>query len=131
MSAFCRDMEQKFKLEEVLSPTKFLREEMRQIPRSDTRKSAMKNDVKACLISSKNYNEFQASMKARNYDVIRGRGIAFIDSKGVYAKGSELGYSLATIEKILQLSLHQKQTLFIKARPKGFLQKNTPNYGQR
>ncbi len=35
----------------------------------------------------------------------------------MYVKGSELGYSLAKIEKILQLALYQKQTLFIKAKP--------------
>jgi len=31
----------------------------------------------------------------------KGRGIAFIDQKGVRIKGSEVGYSLSKIEKIL------------------------------
>lgn len=50
-------------------------------------------------------------MKGKSYQVIKGRGISFIDSKGVYLKGSELGYSLAKIENILQLSAHDKEAL--------------------
>jgi hypothetical protein len=48
----------------------------------------------------------------------------------VYVKGSELGYSLATIEKILQLSLYQKQTLFIKAKPEQLLPKKGNHFKQ-
>ncbi len=91
MSAWCREMEQKYNLQQVLSPRKFLSKEMRQIPRFDARKTVMKNDV----------------------------------------KGSELGYSLATIEKILQLSLQQKQTLFINGIPKELLQKNGLKFNQK
>src|SRR5664280_1429835 len=131
MSAYCREMEQKYSLQQVISPRKFLSKEMSQIPRFDARKTVMKDDVKECLISCKNYNEFEASMKQKSYQVIKGRGIAFIDSKGVYVKGSELGYSLATIEKILQLSLQQKQALFNKAKPKELLQKNDLKFNQK
>src|SRR5439155_10287830 len=59
--------------------------------------------------------DFEAFMKQKNYKVLKGRGIAFIDSKGVYVKGSELGYSLAKIEKILELSMNQKQALLLKS----------------
>jgi Relaxase/Mobilisation nuclease domain len=130
MAAWCRQMEQKYNLQQVLSPRKFLSKEMRQIPRSDARKEAMKNDVKVCLVSSKNYNEFEAFMKQKSYQVIKGRGIAFIDSKGVYVKGSELGFSLAKVEKILQLSLYQKQTLFNTAKPQELLQKTGAHFKQ-
>ena len=41
-------------------------------------------------------------MKEKKYQVIKARGIAFIDEKKVYVKGSELGYSLKTIERILE-----------------------------
>src|SRR5690606_31627967 len=34
--------------------------------------------------------------------VIKGRGIAFRDEKKVYAKGSELGYPLQKIERLLE-----------------------------
>ena len=57
-------------------------------------------------------------MKEKRYQIIKGRGIAFIDDKKVYVKGSELGYPLKTIERILEQNrlnvsrqnvLHQKQ----------------------
>ena len=130
MAAWCREMEQKYNLQQVLSPRKFLSKEMRQIPRSDARKTTLKNDISECLVSSKNYHEFEALMKQKSYQVIKSRGIAFVDNKGVYVKGSELGYSLATIEKILQLSLYQKQTLFIKAKPEQLLPKKGNHFKQ-
>jgi len=111
MASYCRQMEQKYGLQKVLSPGKFLSKEMRQIPRSDSRKEAIKNDVKMCLLTSKNYTEFEANMKRKSYQVSKGRGIAFIDSKGVYVKGSQLGYSLARIENILALQEKQKQNI--------------------
>jgi hypothetical protein len=130
MAAWCREIELKYKLQQVLSPRKFLSKEMRQLPRSDTRKMTLKNDISECLVSSKNYHEFEALMMQKSYQVIKSRGIAFIDSKGVYVKGSELGYSLATIEKILQLSLYQKQTLFIEANPEQLLPKKGTYFKQ-
>ena len=66
-------------------------------------------------------------MKQKSYQVIKGRGIAFIDSKGVYVKGSELGYSLARIEKMLQLSQQQKQTILLKPNQNVLLQKHSMN----
>ncbi len=42
----------------------------------------------------------------------------------------QLRYSLATIEKILQLSLYQKQTLFIKAKPEQLLPKKGNHFKQ-
>ena len=50
-------------------------------------------------------------MKQKNYQVIKGRGIAFIDEKWVYVKGSSLGYSMATIQKILRQSQALKDTI--------------------
>jgi hypothetical protein len=111
MASYCREMERKYGLQKVLSPGKFLSKEMRQIPRSDARKEAIKNDIKMCLLTSKNYGEFEAILKRKSYQVIKGRGIAFIDSKGVYVKGSQLGYSLVRIEDILALPGQQKQNI--------------------
>jgi hypothetical protein len=51
-------------------------------------------------------------MKHKNYEIIKGRGIAFIDPKKVYIKGSEVGFSLSVIEKLLGKSLAEKQRLF-------------------
>ena len=74
-------------------------------------------------MKANNYRDFEVFMKQKNYQVIKGRGIAFIDSKGVYVKGSELGYSLAKIEKILELSMHQKQALHLQSRQNNLVQK--------
>jgi len=54
-------------------------------------------------------------MEGLGYQVIKGRGISFIDDKKVKIKGSEVGFSLANIEKILalkqELAARQKQKL--------------------
>ncbi len=131
MASYCREMEQKYSLQKVLSPSKFLSKEMRQIPRSDARREAIKNDVRECIISSKSYNEFEAFMKGKSYQVIKGRGIAFIDSQGVYVKGSQLGYSLSRIEKILAFPAHQKQALLMKPLQNNLLQKLDIKFNQK
>jgi hypothetical protein len=41
-------------------------------------------------------------MREKGYQVIKGRGIAFIDDKKVKVKGSELNYSLQRIERVLE-----------------------------
>lgn len=102
VAAYCRKMELKYELKQVLSPRKFLSKEERLLPRHDTRKDAIRNDIAMSLSASKNYVEFERLMKEKNYQVIKARGIAFIDDKKVYVKGSELGYSLKTIERILE-----------------------------
>src|ERR1035437_677350 len=79
IAAYCRQMEVKYNLQQVLLP--------------------------------KTYTDFEGYMKQKKYQIIKARGIAFIDEKGVYIKGSSLGYSLATIQKILQQSPAQKQAL--------------------
>jgi hypothetical protein len=107
-------MELKFELKQVLSPRQFLSKEMRNIPRMDKRKEAMKNDIRLTLIQSRNYPEFECQMKQKGYEVIKGRGIAFRDEKKMYVKGSELGYSLAKIEQILQQTLAQKQAIILR-----------------
>jgi hypothetical protein len=58
----------------------------------------------------KNFQQFEEKMKSLSYQVLKGRGISFIDEKKVKIKGSEVGFSLAKIEKIL----HLKQELEIK-----------------
>lgn len=105
----CRKMEMKYQLKQMESPRRFLPKEKRNIPRLDSRKEAMKTDLRISLLESKSYMEFESRMKQKGYQVIKARGIAFRDSKKMYAKGSELGYSLSKIEKVLQLTLIQKQ----------------------
>ena len=62
----------------------------------------MKEHVQRKLLIAASYPAFKSAMKALGYRVEKGRGIAFIDEKGVRIKGSEVGYSLSKIERILR-----------------------------
>ncbi len=99
---FCRKIELEYDLQEVLNPRKFLSKEMQQKPRLDTRKQLLKECIKNALNQSKDYTAFEQKIKAMGYQIIKGRGILFIDDKKVKVKGSEVNFSLRTIEKILE-----------------------------
>jgi hypothetical protein len=103
----------------VQSPNAFLPKELRNYQRLDGRKQQLKTDISRCLATSKNYDEFEQKMKELKYDLIRMRGIAFRDPQKVYTKGSEVGYSLATIEKVLAqtqaLQIEQKKEIIQQA----------------
>ncbi|MES2004720.1 MAG: relaxase/mobilization nuclease domain-containing protein [Bacteroidota bacterium] len=118
MAAYCRKMELKYEIEQVLSPKQFLPKELRNEPRIDARKETIKNDIRDALLESKNYIEFEKRMRQKNYEVIKGRGIAFVDPKKVYVKGSDLGYSLSKIEKILSATNLEKSILIQKDKAK-------------
>jgi Fic family protein len=109
MAEYCRKMELKYDLKQVLSPRRYLTDEKRNIPRMDTRKEKLRENIRECLSTSKNYSEFESKIRQRGYEIIKGRGILFIDKQAVKVKGSEVGYSLQKIEKILDLKqqLHQ------------------------
>ncbi|RYZ26695.1 MAG: relaxase [Chitinophagaceae bacterium] len=111
---FCRRMEREMGLQPVLSPKRFLPKEMRAVPRQDLRKKALKEHLQQKLLSSHDYTSFEVAMKSLGYRVERGRGIAFIDQKGVRTKGSEVGYPLGRIERILS----QKQSTSLQRRRK-------------
>ncbi len=108
IAKLCRKMELKYGLKQVLSPNAFLTKELRDYQRLDQRKEALKNHIKGSLASAKNYEQFEQKMKSLKYEVIRMRGIAFRDQQKVYTKGSEVGYSLATIEKVFTKRQGQK-----------------------
>ncbi len=118
MAAYCRKMEIKYELQKVLSPKKYLPKELRKMPRTDSRKETIKKDIQDALLVSKTYADFEKQMQQKKYQIMKARGIAFIDKKGVYVKGSEVGYSLATIEKILQRSPAHKQIIISMQREK-------------
>jgi hypothetical protein len=111
IASYCRKMELKHELKQVLSPKRFLTKELRQIPRHDLRKEQLKNDIKESLAASKNYSEFENKIKRKGYEIFKARGIAFRDKQKVYTKGSEIGYSLQIIQKILALKPELKQVL--------------------
>jgi Relaxase/Mobilisation nuclease domain len=111
---YCRKMEQKHNLRQVLNPKKFLPKEMQQIERVDSRKEKLRLHIRNCLSTSGNYRNFELQIKQCGYQVIKARGIAFIDAQKVRTKGSEVGYSLSAIEKILGMQPTQKtDTLWV------------------
>jgi hypothetical protein len=101
ISKYCRKMELKYALKQVLSPRKYLSKEQRNIPRFDQRKELLRNNIQQALKECYNPQQFEVAMNKRGYQIIKGRGISFADEKKVTVKGSEVNYSLATIEKIL------------------------------
>ncbi len=109
MAVYCRKMEEKHGLQKVLSPRRYLPKEQRHLPRTDMRKEKLREDIKKCLITSKNYADFELQIKKLGYQVNKARGIAFTDPQKVRIKGSEVGYSLSKIETILSMQPEQKQ----------------------
>lgn len=117
MAAYCRKMELKYGLQQVLSPRRFLSKEQRHIPRLDQRKEKLRRDIRECMNVSKNYQEFEQKMKQRNYQVLKARGIAFIDPQKVRVKGSEVGFPLSRIQKIVSLHRELKKDILHNEQP--------------
>lgn len=103
MDSLCRQLEKQFQLREVLSARRFLPEELRHLPRLDSRKEKLKTDIRDTLQQVKTFQQFKVKMKSLGYKVLKGPGISFIDDKKVKIKGSEVGFSLSKIERILDL----------------------------
>ncbi len=103
MAKLCRRLEKQYNIQQVLSPRAFLSREERLLPRHDIRKEKLKTDIHQTLKTVNHYSEFERKMTDLGYKVIKGRGISFIDDKKVKIKGSEVGFSLMKIEKILSL----------------------------
>lgn len=101
MAEFCRRIEKQYGIKGVLSPNAFLPKEQRRTARTDWRKEKLGGDIQNVLKKVNNYTAFEQQMQRLGYQVIKGRGIAFVDEKKVRIKGSEVGFSLAKIEKLL------------------------------
>ena len=108
MDGLCRRLEKEYKLKEVLSAKRFLSKEQRLIPRNDSRKEQLRTDIRMTLEQVGNYTAFDQQMKNLGYTIKKGRGISFIDNKKVKIKGSKVGFSLSTINKILHLKYQLK-----------------------
>lgn len=99
VAEIARELEIKYGLKQILSPRPFLKsEEQKKIPRQDKRKEQIKKDVEKALQSSLTIEQFKATLESQNYQVIKSRGISFIDPKKVVVKGSSIGFSLSKIE---------------------------------
>jgi hypothetical protein len=46
IAAYCRKMEEKYQMQKVLSPGRFLSKELKKMPRMDARKDQLKSDIK-------------------------------------------------------------------------------------
>lgn len=121
MAEFCREMERSYKLTQVLSPNKFLKPEQRiaQSQRVDQRKETLKQHLGQAIKECKGIKQVAAYMEKHGYLVELGRGIAFTDAQMVRFKGSQVGYSLADIEKKLkqEQQLRQQQELIRRQQP--------------
>lgn len=102
IAAFCRKMELKYNLKQVLSPRRYLSKEQRLLTRSDERKKVLALAIRHSINNSKDLDQFTRIMQSKGYKVIKSRGISFIDDKKVKIKGSEVGYSLQKIEQRLE-----------------------------
>jgi hypothetical protein len=115
VAELCRKLEIKHELKQVLSPQRFLSREQKMVRkpenRIDQRKERLKENIRECLLDASGFQDFTHKMKQLGVQVIKSRGISFIDDKKMQVKGSELGYSLNTIEKILGYSLEKRQQL--------------------
>lgn len=112
IAGLCRRMEKELGLQEVQSPRRFLPTKERSKPRFDQRKERLRNIICQSINKARDYPDFEKQIKAAGYEVIRARGIRFIDSRKVKVKGSELGFSLQKIDKILSMDrLHRNLLL--------------------
>jgi hypothetical protein len=126
MANLCRKLEIKHQLKQVLNPRVFLPKEQRMIPRQNARMDQLKENIRQVLQQVKTFEQFEQKMKSLGYQVLKGRGIAFIDDKKVKIKGSEVGYSLMTIERLLS----QKQTQKLVQKPELEASKELPKQKQ-
>lgn len=97
------EVRKQYNLQQILSPRAFLSADDRLLPRHDKRKERLREDIRRTLKEVSQYSEFEKKMTALGYKVIKSRGISFIDDKKVKIKGSDVGFSLMKIEKILAL----------------------------
>jgi hypothetical protein len=112
IAGFCRRMEIELGLQPVQSPRRFLPVEERRKPRLDQRKERLRTIITEALKKARDYAEFEHRVRAAGYEVVRARGIRFIDDRKVKVKGSELGYSLQRIEQLLKMDrLHRNLLL--------------------
>ncbi len=115
VAELCRKLEIKHGLKQILSPQRFLSPEQKlarkQENRIDQRKERLKENIRECLLNASGLQDFTHKMKQLGVEVVKSRGISFVDDKKMCVKGSELGYSLSTIEKILSYPLETRQQL--------------------
>jgi hypothetical protein len=114
MAEYCRKMELEYQLEKVLSPNRFLAPEQRVEPgrRIDQRKEILKAHLCKAVAQCRNTSQVKQYMENKGYQVKLERGIVFTDQQQVYFKGSQVGFSLQTIQdKLVKEQALQQQRI--------------------
>jgi hypothetical protein len=107
---FCRAAELRHGLRQELNPRRYLTKEQLRIPRHGLRLDKLRDNIRAALLESRDYPQFEHHMRERGYSVLKGeKGIAFMDEKKVVFKGSEADYPLHTIKATLAKDLGLRQ----------------------
>lgn len=101
LTALCRRLEQEHHLKVVPNPRRYQSPEERQEPRHNQRMDQLKEDIRQTLPHCKAYPDFESRMNEKGYRIKKDRGISFEDEKKARFTGSEIGYPLKKVEKIL------------------------------
>lgn len=70
-------------------------------PRNDKSKQDIKISLQQSLKAAKTMNAFCKAVVANSFEVLKSRGIAYVDSKDIKVKGSDMELSLLCIERQL------------------------------
>jgi hypothetical protein len=71
------------------------------LERTDSRKQKLRSAILEFVSYSKSFPDFETQLKRFGYQVVKGRGISFIDNKAVKTKGNDVGYSLQKIQQLV------------------------------
>ena len=115
---FCREIEKKYKLRQVKRVLEAIKKQEIFI-KNDKRIAPLKEKIASAINQSDSFEDFEFHLKNMGVKTKKGRGIGFIDEKGVYIKGSAINrkYSLKGIEKLFSYEEQEKQ---INKKTKGF-----------
>ncbi|QNK76249.1 relaxase/mobilization nuclease domain-containing protein [Winogradskyella sp. PAMC22761] len=107
---FCREIEKKYKLRQVKRVLEAVKKQEIFI-KNDKRIAPLEEKIKSAINQSDSFEDFEFHLKNMGVKTKKGRGIGFIDEKGVYIKGSAINrkYSLKGIEKLLSYEQQEKQ----------------------
>ncbi len=110
---FCREVEKTYKLRQVKRVLEAVKQQEVFI-KNDVRIIPLEAKIASAIKQSDSFEDFEFHLKNMGVKTKKGRGISFIDEKGVYIKGSSINrkYSLKGIEKLLSYKEQEKQYKF-------------------
>lgn len=107
---FCRMIENKYKLRQVKRVLEAVKKQ-EVFVKGDKRIAPLEEKIKSAINQSDSFEDFEFHLKNMGVKTKKGRGIGFIDEKGVYIKGSAIDrkYSLKGIEELFSYEEQEKQ----------------------